>query len=173
MGFNGKQQSHSVIGFEFSKDPVNSLRTDVYPCNTVIPEDGNFGDYSNVGNCSCAACDQACPAPPVDAHVGFFDGFDGALVAIVYGALILFSIVFQVIRSKFFKGSDDGHNEEGDDALQVQNDDPMTRRSSNHAQMRKDNKINDSGISSNSNLATSAARLLEGARYSNVYDKDD
>jgi len=66
-----------------------------------MPPSGNFSNFTKVGNCSCAACDAACPAPPVDASIGFFDGFDGILVAIVYGGLIVFSIVFQLIRAKF------------------------------------------------------------------------
>jgi hypothetical protein len=51
-------------------------------------------NFSNVGNCSCVSCDAACPAPPVDATIAFFAGFDGILVGIVYGGLILFSIAF-------------------------------------------------------------------------------
>ena len=99
MGFNGKQQSHSVIGFDFSRGD-NGLNVDAYPCDTPVPSNGSFGNYTKVGNCSCAACDAACPAPPVDATIAFFAGFDGILVGIVYGALIVFSIVFQLVRAK-------------------------------------------------------------------------
>ena len=94
MGFNGKQQSHSVIGFEFSKDPNVSLSAAVFPCNQIVPTNGNFSNYTNVGNCSCAACDQACPAPSVDATIGFFDGFNWLLVLIVYLVLIAFSVAY-------------------------------------------------------------------------------
>jgi hypothetical protein len=72
-----------------------------------------------VGNCSCAACDQACPAPPVDASIGFFDGFDGILVGIVYGVLVVFSIVFTLIKNKFMRGEDS--NPEEDDNQGEQN----------------------------------------------------
>lgn len=149
MGFNGKQQSHSVIGFEFSKEET-ALRAPAFQCNTTTPSDGNFANYTNVGNCSCAACDLACPAPSVNAEVGFFDGFDGALVAIVYGALILFSVLFQVIRKKFFGGADQKASGSGDeDEIDVQNDDPSNPYlAMGGAKARKDNKINDSGISS-------------------------
>ena len=34
----------------------------------------------------------------MNSAIGFFDGFDGVLVGIVYGSLIGFSIVFQLIR---------------------------------------------------------------------------
>lgn len=101
MGFNGKQQSHSVIGFDFSRGD-NGLNVDAYPCDTPVPSNGSFGNYTKVGNCSCAACDAACSrqAPIVDATIAFFAGFDGILVGIVYGALIVFSIVFQLVRAK-------------------------------------------------------------------------
>jgi predicted cobalt transporter CbtA len=65
-----------------------------------------------VGNCSCAACDAACPAPPVDATIAFFAGFDGILVGIVYGALIVFSIVFQLVRAKLQSKVDPSSGEE-------------------------------------------------------------
>lgn len=100
MGFNGKEQSHMIMGFNFSSDPNATMSTEVYPCNFKVPANGNFTGYTKVGNCSCASCDQACPAPPVDAFIGFFDGFNGVLVAIVYGGLIAFSVVFQVIKRK-------------------------------------------------------------------------
>ena len=78
-----------------------ALTTYAYPCDTIIPANGGFANFSNVGNCSCAACDQACPAPPVGASIGFFDGFDFILVAIVYGVLLVFSVVFTLIKNKY------------------------------------------------------------------------
>lgn len=117
-----------------------------------------------MGNCSCAACDQACPAPPVDASIGFFDGFDGALVAIVYGALILFSIIYQIIRVKFL--SKYNTVEEGDldenlnDGGAAEYDNPYPKKNRRH----KD-KINNSEVSSsaanNSQLIVSGARFTE------------
>ena len=56
----------------------------------------------------------------MDAHIGFFDGFNGGLVAIVYGILIVFSIVFQIVRKKLSKDNELLRN---DDELEVQNDD--------------------------------------------------
>lgn len=111
MGFNGKQQSHSVIQFELVRTP-DALDTYAYPCNTLVPQNGSFANFTNVGNCSCAACDLACPAPPVDASIGFFDGFDWILVAIVYGILVAFSIVYTIIKKKFFNKDDSQAAEE-------------------------------------------------------------
>lgn len=105
MGFNGKQQSHSVIQFELVRTP-DALDTFAYPCNTPIPQNGSFANFSGVGNCSCATCDLSCPAPPVDASIGFFDGFDWVLVAIVYGVLVVFSIVYTIIKEKFLNKDD-------------------------------------------------------------------
>ena len=105
MGFNGKQQTHSIIGFNFSRG-ADGLKVDAYPCDTAVPTNGSFGNYTKVGNCSCASCDAACPAPPVDATIAFFAGFDGILVGIVYGALIVFSIVFQLVRAKLLSKID-------------------------------------------------------------------
>lgn len=142
MGFNGKQQSHSIIGFEFSKDPNVSLSVIAYPCDTLAPANGSFGNYTEVGNCSCASCDTACPAPPVNASIGFFDGFNGALVGIVYGALILFSVIFQLVRSKLMNKNKNTDSME--DELEIQNNDPST----NYLPRTKNNRnINDSGIS--------------------------
>ena len=108
MGFNGKQQSHSIIGFDLVKGN-NSLKlgdNESFPCEYPVPSNGILGNYSKVSNCSCTACDKACPAPPVDAAIAFFAGFDGILVAIVYGALIVFSVIFQLVRAKLMSKLD-------------------------------------------------------------------
>jgi hypothetical protein len=95
MGFNGKQQSHSIIGFDLLKGNNSlNINNESYPCEYPVPANGSLGHFTKVGNCSCTACDAACPAPPVDATIAFFAGFDGILVAIVYGALIVFSVIF-------------------------------------------------------------------------------
>jgi hypothetical protein len=104
-----------------------------------MPPSGNFSNFTKVGNCSCAACDAACPAPPVDASIGFFDGFDGILVAIVYGGLIVFSIVFQLIRAKLM--GDKG------ETLEYNEDDQLARLNSNDEFRERKTKgpnINDS-----------------------------
>ncbi len=63
-------------------------------CNAIVPANGSFMGFTNCKNCSCATCDMACEAPDVSSAIGFFDGFDGILVAIVYAALIIFSVLF-------------------------------------------------------------------------------
>lgn len=70
--------------------------------------------YANCNNCSCAACDYACSAPNVNADIGFFDGFNGALVGISYGVLIAFSIIFQLVRHFCLKKKQDQQVDEDD-----------------------------------------------------------
>lgn len=168
MGFNGKQQSHSVIGFELVKTP-NALDTYAYPCNTLIPSNGSFANFTNVGNCSCASCDQACPAPPVDASIGFFDGFDGVLVAIVYGVLVVFSILFTLIKNKFMNGDDSNADEDESPADHTYGnvDDSQNMNLSGGKMRGGAGKINQSEISSfanNSQIVANpqSALLLSG-----------
>ena len=124
-----------------------------------------------MGNCSCAACDQACPAPPVDASIGFFDGFDGGLVAIVYGVLIAFSIVFQIARYAIQKkyNKDEEVSDEVEEQQDTGENNPYTsqKRGGGHR-----DKINNSEVSSfanNSQLIAAQPRLIEtGHSTSNI-----
>lgn len=75
---------------------------EVHECNEIVPSNGSFNSYSNVRNCSCQSCDKSCLAPNVNGDIGFFDGFDGKVVGIVYGALVAFSIIFQVLKYYYF-----------------------------------------------------------------------
>jgi hypothetical protein len=149
MGFNGKQQSHSIIGFELVKGNNSLDLNDIaYPCQYPVPTNGSLGNYTKVLNCSCTACDAACPAPPVDATIAFFAGFDGILVAIVYGSLIVFSIVFQLIRAKLMSKIDpadeQGNNEDANQPLnQPGNADESISRHNSRGRGPKEN-INDS-----------------------------
>eukprot|EP00347_Sterkiella_histriomuscorum_P014918 403359016 len=120
LGFNGKQQGKSIIKFLFSKDPNISLNDNIHPCSDVVPADGVFDQYANCKNCTCATCDQACQAPNVNAEIGFFDGFNGTLVGISYGALIAFSIIFQLVRHFCMKKKsvDDMNDDKEDDVDQ-------------------------------------------------------
>lgn len=51
-------------------------------------------NYTNIGNCTCTYCDEACTPSTISNVIGFFDGFDSVLVGIAYGCLIVFSIAF-------------------------------------------------------------------------------
>lgn len=69
----------------------------------------------------------------MSAAIGFFDGFDGILVAIVYGALIAFSILFQVARHFCNKKNhEDSSTEESEDKVDLD-------ASNDHQKMRKIN----------------------------------
>lgn len=56
----------------------------------------------------------------VNADIGFFDGFNGKLVGIVYGSLIGFSIIFQLVRCYCMKKNavkDKDSEDEADEQL--------------------------------------------------------
>ena len=163
MGFNGKQQSHSVIQFELVDTP-DALNTYAYPCDTIIPQNGSFANFTGVGNCSCATCDLSCPAPPVDATIGFFDGFDGVLVAIVYGVLFVFSIVYTLIKQKFLNKDDSPVEEDFGGEFNPNDSNAMGGGNPGN---RGGPKINNSEVSSAANNSQLMpyiynAKLLEG-----------
>ena len=76
------------------------------------------------------------------------------------------------MRKKFFPTESEGSGNGDSDELEVQNEDPTNPYiASGGAKARRDNKINDSVISSQMSSIESATRLKEGK--GNMYDKDD
>ncbi len=75
------------------------MSKDAYDCGYKVPGDGVIDGYSNLENCTCTYCDNACTAPAVNGEVGFFDGCNGLLVGIIYAYVFLFSIVLAVFRN--------------------------------------------------------------------------
>mmetsp|Transcript_23148 Transcript_23148/g.17562 ORF Transcript_23148/g.17562 Transcript_23148/m.17562 type:complete len:319 (+) Transcript_23148:16-972(+) len=100
IGLNGKDQGHSVIGFEFESDPERTMNQAVYDCNEEF-EDNIMDGYENITPCPCTHCDLSCPVPIVDGSISFFDGADWLLVGLVYAGLVIFSILLAVIRAYF------------------------------------------------------------------------
>jgi hypothetical protein len=98
LGANGKQQGKSVITFSFSDEYGGSLAEHAISCGTKLPESGEWEGYKNLKNCTCTYCSDSCTQTSISNEVGFFDGFNGGLVLIVYGILIAFSIIFQLIK---------------------------------------------------------------------------
>lgn len=98
----------------FSKDHTESLIDVIHQCDYPVPQNMSVDGYQGCNNCSCASCDYACTAPQVNAAIGFFDGFDGALVGIVYGVLIAFSIIFQLFRHFCFKKKNESESSSED-----------------------------------------------------------
>lgn len=62
-------------------------------------------NYTDVKNCTCTYCEEACKPTTISDVIGFFDGFNGLLVGIVYAILLIFSIVFTLVKMKYFKPS--------------------------------------------------------------------
>ena len=96
LGYNGKEQSRSVITFKLNEDPA-ALDGEAYPCETDIPEDGVFDGYQSNTNSTCAFCSGRCVAPDVNDNIGFLDGFNWHLVGWSYFCFIIFTIVYQVL----------------------------------------------------------------------------
>lgn len=66
------------------------------PCETDIPDNGIWDNYNNLTNSTCSFCAARCAAPDIDNSVGFFDGFQSRVVGITYGAIIGFTIIWQI-----------------------------------------------------------------------------
>lgn len=133
----------------------------------MVPTDGKFSNYTKVGNCSCAYCDSNCPAPPVNANIGFFDGFDLVLVAIVYAGLIVFSGAFFFIRRRFIDkdAGSEGNDKSDDDNNYL----PGPKRVDTHGTAARQRKnINDSQVSSN--MSVTQREVITPNRMS---EKDD
>lgn len=99
----------------------------------------------------------------MNSAIGFFDGFDGALVAIVYASLVVFSIVFQLVRQKLAKKGEDSidFEDEQPQVQEVDNDNPYITKGGRKGSKKVKN-INDSSMMS------SQSKLLDGVRYSEV-----
>ena len=84
----------------------------------------------------------------MDASIGFFDGFNGILVLIVYASLIGFTVIYQLVRRKLAekkRGSADSNDESGNNLL---DDSQNNYLPDSHAHNSKRKNINDSAVSS-------------------------
>ena len=66
----------------------------MYPCDTIVPEDEIYDGYTKILNGTCTFCSEMCEPPTIDNHIGFFEGFKGKQVAIVYGLLLGLTVVW-------------------------------------------------------------------------------
>jgi len=64
------------------------------PCETIVPSDGIINNYTGLLNSTCSYCAASCSAPPVDAKIGFLDGFNGKLVGFCYVGFISFTVIY-------------------------------------------------------------------------------
>lgn len=122
-----------MIGFEFSTNDSEALNSAAFPCNQIVPQNGSFSDYTKLSNCSCAACDSNCPAPPVNASIGFFDGFNFVLVAIAYGILLILTAGIHYLRTRLLRKSrsqeeEDSSSSEEENAPQMDLVDPSLKK---------------------------------------------
>ena len=82
-------------------DTNKKLKMDAVDCGDKVGEDGILYNYTGVRNCTCTYCESSCLPTTISNAIGFFDGFDLPMVAIVYGVLIVFSAGIFFFRRKF------------------------------------------------------------------------
>lgn len=98
-----------MINFAFI-DNLDEAMSESYPsCNENF--DDLFG-YKNITACSCNSCKEACSAAKLDAKLLFFDGFNGLLVGLSYGAIVIITVVLIFIKRAYNKKLLDGVEEE-------------------------------------------------------------
>ena len=78
------------------------LKSDAYPCSYKA-KDQQLAGYINVTDPTCTFCEEVCQPPDVDDSIGFFDGFDTMEVGIVYGTLLVFTLLYQIWVCKYQK----------------------------------------------------------------------
>ena len=76
--------------------PAHGMSTEMYPCQTTVPEDGKFSGFSKIKNASCTFCSKMCDPPTIDSSIGLLDGFDGLEVFWTYGVMIILTILWQI-----------------------------------------------------------------------------
>lgn len=103
LGVNGKLQGKIAISYNITNVEGKTLNGDAKGCGYAVPSDGTYLNYTKVSNCTCTYCDEACVPSTISNAIGFFDGFDVALVGITYGVLVAFSVIFLLVRAKCFK----------------------------------------------------------------------
>ena len=84
-------------------DDDKALNMEAVDCGYKVDEDGILYDYTGVRNCTCTYCESSCLPTSISNAIGFFDGFNLPMVAIVYGVLVVFSAGIFFFRKKFSK----------------------------------------------------------------------
>lgn len=76
---------------------------------------GTIDNYY-VEPCTCNYCESACKPNDANAYPTFFDGFDLAVVLIVYASLIVLSIIIYFLKRKLgdTQGETSSSNDRGD-----------------------------------------------------------
>ena len=84
----------------------------MHPCDEAIPATQIVDGYTKIENCSCQHCDALCKPPTINGIIGFFDGFDGHSVSIIYIVLGSFTLVWQLFQCLYKKPKIDKEWEE-------------------------------------------------------------
>lgn len=97
LGVNGQNTSLTIITFNLTSD-IEYPYTLIAPataCDSAITDE-TLENYTDIYTCTCTYCASACSAPTVNANIGLFDGFNGAIVGYSYLGFILFTICYQL-----------------------------------------------------------------------------
>ena len=73
---------------------TSALKVPMYPCSTEVPDNGIIEGYTKLTNASCTFCAEMCKAPTIDSSIGFFDGFKGRTVTIVYIVFLTLTVFY-------------------------------------------------------------------------------
>lgn len=147
MGSNAVQSGKVKVSFKFDNDDEKSMIDSMYPCNKEV--NGTLEGYY-VEPCTCNYCEPACKPNEGNAFPSFFDGFNVAVVAIVYAALIVLSVIIYFIKKKWQKPSEE--DDEPSLVLEDKDDDTEEIYASpkNGARQNLLNEVDNSHNSSNS-----------------------
>ena len=106
MGSNAVQTGKVKISFSYENDEERALLKEMYPCDMNV--NGTLDDYP-VAPCTCNYCETSCKPSTIQAYPAFFDGFNLAVVAIVYACLIILSVIIHFVKKKWMNNpSDEG-----------------------------------------------------------------
>ena len=156
MGSNAVQTGKVKISFDFVQDEERSYIEDMYACDKDV--NGTLDGYE-VEPCTCNYCETACKPSNASAYPAFFDGFDLAVVLIVYAALIVLSVIIFFLKKKYSNEKDEASYSE-----EISGDDPFK----SSMQKSKQRLINDSvTLSGGSN---SKARINKSSVKESTFD---
>lgn len=77
----------------------------MYPCDMKVDENipADLKGYP-LQECTCSFCEEACRPNTNIRFPGFLDGFDWQIVLIVYGTIVLLSVLIIFLKRKMNSG---------------------------------------------------------------------
>ena len=99
MGTNAVQTGKTDITFRYSNSEDDSMIKKMYPCDMKVDENipDDIKGYP-LSECTCSFCEESCKPVTNISFPGFLDGFDWQVVLIVYGSIVLLSVVIIFLK---------------------------------------------------------------------------